>query len=141
MLPIEPLENPLGKPRLHFLVEIRSVSGFSGSPVIVNDLPYSIQGTRPEPFQEFLLGIDCGHMPKDEKLMKSGIAAVVPAWRLTELLERDELKLDRQERERKKSEVQTDNRIIGDSSKANFTQADFEAALKKASRKIEPKKS
>jgi len=138
MLPIEPLENPIRKQRAHFLVEVRSVSGFSGSPVIVFDLPYSIQGTRPEHFQEFLLGIDCGHMPKDEKLMKAGIAAVVPAWRLTELLERQELVTDRRERERVKAEEKAGkHRIVGDSAKPELTQNDFGPGLKKNIRKIE----
>lgn len=142
MMPIETIENSLGNKREHFLVEIRSVSGFSGSPVFVYDLPFNYAGVRPEPFGQFLLGIDCGHMPKAKSLLESGIAAIVPAWRILELLEDEQLKQMRKEEEqirleqRKKMGV-----IVPDSAKAQFTRDDFEVALKKASRKIPPKNS
>lgn len=78
-------------------MEIRSISGFSGSPVFVYDLPFHLQGTRTEQFGQFLLGIDCGHMPGGQSLLRSGVAAVVPAWRIMELLECQQLKEARDE--------------------------------------------
>jgi hypothetical protein len=101
MVPSEEIENALGKKRPHYLVEVRSVSGFSGSPVFVYDapIPPSLQHVRPEQFPNFLLGIDCGHMPEHEERLSAGIAAVVPAWRLLELLEHPRIKQLREERE------------------------------------------
>jgi hypothetical protein len=86
MLPLENLKNGLEKSRPHYLVEMRSVSGFSGSPVIVHYTPVApTQGLR-SPFPSKLLGVDCGHLPVHEEPLSAGIAAVVPAWRIAELL-------------------------------------------------------
>jgi hypothetical protein len=116
-----------------FLVECRSLSGFSGSPVFVTtDQTYSGEdaqkvvrarqkemGYTPAPEDQervraigmsgtqgpWLLGVDFGHLPlfrpvfdKDEKTetdfrvdANTGIAGVIPAWRLLKLLEVDKL--------------------------------------------------
>ena len=84
-----------------FLVECHSVSGSSGSPVFVwipeerafkssfhsNEKfeQQTMSALRRERFppREFLLGIDWGHL--DEK-NPAGMAGVVPAWKLLELL-------------------------------------------------------
>lgn len=101
MVPSEDVTNALGKPRPHYLVEVRSVSGFSGSPVFIYDAPIPpfLQHVRPERFPNLLLGIDCGHLPEHEKQLSAGIAAVVPAWRLLELLEHPKIKVLREKRE------------------------------------------
>jgi hypothetical protein len=101
MMPSEELENALGRKRPHYLVEVRSVSGFSGSPVFIYDTPIPplSVNVRPEKFSNFLLGIDCGHLPEHEKYLSAGIAAVVPASRLLELLEHPDLKQKREDRE------------------------------------------
>jgi len=119
MMPLEEIENGIGKKRKHFLVEVRSVSGFSGSPVFVYDVPTSpsLDNVRPERFTSLLLGIDCGHSPKREKQLSAGIAAVVPAWRLVELLEHPKMKRMREEKEIEvKKEMEESRRIIPDAS-------------------------
>jgi hypothetical protein len=91
MLPSEKIRNALGKERPHFLVEVRSVSGFSGSPVFVYDAPGSVmKGARHSILPDMLLGIDCGHLAEHEEHISAGMAAVVPAWRLLELINRAE---------------------------------------------------
>jgi hypothetical protein len=66
-----------------------------------------------------------------------GVAIVVPADKIIEILERPELKAKREERE---ENVRRGRIPTPDLAKPRtFTQEDFEAALKKASRKIEPK--
>lgn len=81
-----------------FLVDMRSVPGYSGSPVLVY---YEAPGFRTQPHwtedmpiservkdqvesgiirKSWLLGIDWGHL-------EDGMAAAVPAWKLAELLE------------------------------------------------------
>lgn len=117
MLPSEEIGNALGKKRLHYLVEMRSVSGFSGSPVFVYDTPtpHSLTNVRPQMFSNLLLGIDCGHLPEHEKELSAGIAAVVPAWRLLELLEHPTMKRLREEREAElKKEAEKQRMIVGD---------------------------
>ena len=100
MMPSEDLLNGLGKKRPHYLIEVRSVSGFSGSPVFVYDFPGSVaRGMRGTTMPDLLLGIDCGHLPEQEKYISAGVAAVVPAWCLLELLEHPEMKRQREERE------------------------------------------
>jgi len=96
-LPLEDLKNFCGKYRPHFLVEVRSVSGFSGSPVFVYDAPVppSLVDVRKERFSNMLLGIDSGHMPTSDNQMSAGIAGIVPAWKLLELLNRPEFKEQR----------------------------------------------
>jgi hypothetical protein len=86
-LPSEKVKNGLGIARPHFLVEVRSVSGFSGSPVFIYDTQGSVgRGARHIAMPDMLVGIDCGHVAQHEEHISAGIAAVVPAWRLLELL-------------------------------------------------------
>jgi hypothetical protein len=87
-----------------FLVDLRSVSGFSGSAVVIY---YTQPGTlsitigEPRPRRTLLseywvLGVNWGHLParlrlredaQDTRvLLDSSLAGVVPAWKLTELL-------------------------------------------------------
>lgn len=87
-----------------FLVDMRSVSGFSGSAVLIY---YTQPGTlsitigEPRPWRTLLseywvLGINWGHLParlrmrenaQDTRvLLDSSMAGVVPAWKVTELL-------------------------------------------------------
>lgn len=101
-----------------FLVEMRSLSGFSGAPVMVH---YVTVGTRAQPDPQidggvaysslvtnkaWLLGVDWGSVPSipnllgdqtDRSQMPSGMAAVVPAWKITELLNIDEFVAARRE--------------------------------------------
>lgn len=121
MMPDEPVPSPLGLKQESFLVETRSLAGYSGSPVFVHFL----QGA-PRPKEQnmglvvrpsigpFLLGVDWGHMQIVERIKEadgitdaksevsgnnlgwlvnsnSGQMAVAPAWRLLDLLTSDEL--------------------------------------------------
>jgi hypothetical protein len=104
MMPIEPIRTRDGE-QIAFLVECRSLSGFSGSPVYA----WIPAGWRPNyrPFQvpqgPWLLGINCGHitLPEMVKTLSRGkqirveehsaIEVVIPAWRLQKLLNREEL--------------------------------------------------
>jgi hypothetical protein len=116
MMPSEEIQNGLGNKRPHFLVEVRSVSGFSGSPVFVYDFPGSVsKGQRNFVRPDLLLGIDCGHLPEREQQLSAGIAAVVPAWRLLELLEHPAMKKVRDDREAQmKKEAEKQGTIVGD---------------------------
>ncbi len=136
MMPLEPLRNKYGNLRKHYLVEIRSVSGSSGSPVFIYDLPYAPEGVRNEQFGQFFLGVDCGHIPNEEQLLRSGIAVVIPASSVMELLNQPDLKDVRENKEKESAEYALKVRIIvPDSSTEKITKQDFEEALKKVSRK------
>ena len=108
MLPDEAAPIRLGDiDQVAFLVESRSLSGFSGSPAFVKLSDTRLfTGDRPPaswiPVGLRFLGVNCGHMPfwsrvRDQKNhtsfiedmwveTNSGIAVVIPAWRLLKLL-------------------------------------------------------
>jgi len=95
-----------------FLVEMRSISGHSGSPVFLhyNDATLHMQqGLRWQtPSSGIrLLGIDWGHLEQVSSgistgtgAWNAGIACVVPAWKITELLEDEGLVKERKKTER-----------------------------------------
>jgi len=102
MLPGEPIYQ---KERAYwqesFLVESRSLSGFSGSPVFLYIPPFSYRfrsgDFTPEAISPetslYLLGIDWGNMRLEDEanMTNTGIMAVVPVWKLAELLESDDV--------------------------------------------------
>ncbi len=142
MSPNEPLENLLHKKTSLFLCEVRSVSGFSGSPVFVYDTPYNRSGARSEPFYHFLLGIDCGHLPVYEEPLSAGISAIIPAWRIMEIINRPELV---ELRAAEMKELVEDRRrarrsgiIVPDSTGKELLKQDSEDALKKVGRRTAP---
>lgn len=116
MMPLEPIKHPRGHLQESFLVETRSLSGYSGSPVFVHILPFSkrpgVEGWSTEK-GPWLLGVDWGHIRFYEKVLEkngdeygndvpvqegwrvqtnSGMTGVVPAWRLSELLNTEPLR-------------------------------------------------
>ncbi len=95
-----------------FLVEMRSSSGYSGSPVFVyippSDLPF--RRIKEHACGPWLLGINCAHFfdwgriyegdkktCHDELLaqLNTGMAAIIPAWKLRELLNDSKLVKER----------------------------------------------
>ncbi len=109
-----PIPNPWGFTQESFLVECRSVSGYSGSPVFI----YRVQSTvsaglvaigadRGKASLPRLLGADWGNLDRvgandyaidwagseaDESFpRRSGMLVAVPAWRLAELLDSKEV--------------------------------------------------
>lgn len=126
MMPHEPIFNSYtGLNQESFLIELRSLSGYSGSPVFVFTMPWfprpgaSMASSRSQ--GPFLLGIDWGHfadfkpvLNKDKRTFaephcyvgqNSGFAGVVPAWKLQEVLDMPELRGSRQQREKGVGEV------------------------------------
>jgi hypothetical protein len=96
MMPWEPVETARRIDQEAFLVEARSLSGYSGSPVFVT--PYGFFEDNESMSWDFymgisvhLLGIDCGHLPERQNMTgNSGMMVVVPAWKLLELLGTEE---------------------------------------------------
>jgi hypothetical protein len=119
MMPIEPVRNERGIDQEAFLVEARSLSGFSGSPVFVIIPPLSFRGSQAAPglrpeLHMFVLGVDWGHHHDRGRVLdqsgdslpegwfvslNSGIMTVVPAWRITAMLEAGELADTRRKRD------------------------------------------
>jgi hypothetical protein len=96
-----------------YIVEMRSISGFSGAPVFVYDSADALPnwardeagyGTKllaledSNPFL-FLLGINWGHLQAKEYLVHSSMAGVVPGWQLLDLLDSEEARIQRKERD------------------------------------------
>jgi len=133
-----------------FLVEARSLSGYSGSPVFVYIPPLAPRpgkGLTSERYGPFLLGIDWCHLATFEEVLEddketpvperwyvrshSGMMAVVPAWKLQEILNLEGLVKERQEFENKELAEQKKKRgaAVLDSPKAEgVTKEEFEEA-------------
>jgi hypothetical protein len=154
MMPAEQIQTKLGYADV-YLIEARSIGGLSGSPVFVRPtihLPVRDATTGMEQHGFFvghgatLLGLMQGHWDIEESEINSprvvhnskrgvnmGFAIVVPAIKIMETINRSELVTRRRELE----QVELDKMIpAADSMQREFTQEDFEAALRKVSRKI-----
>jgi hypothetical protein len=102
-MPGQPLRGECGTEQESYLIECRSIGGFSGSPVFVHIPPFS---WRPDNtihthyFGPALLGVDWCHTFYPEPVMDSsgreldsyvqshsGLMGVVPSWKLAELIE------------------------------------------------------
>ena len=99
----------IGKPMEAFLVECRTIPGYSGSPVFVHIPPGSVHRVKNEiqetkkPRGPWLLGLVCASLQTYEDVkqkrnladtpyvseMTTGMLLVVPAWHLTNLIEND----------------------------------------------------
>jgi hypothetical protein len=104
MMPGEPVVDGRGFNVEAFLVEMRSLSGFSGSPVFVHIAPgtYRGNGTMMPFYSEAigLLGIDAGHKTLRARVvdrragqatdldvdLNTGISIVVPVWKIKQVL-------------------------------------------------------
>jgi hypothetical protein len=175
MMPHEPIRDRYGIDQESFLVECRSIPGYSGSPVFLSMTPaVKIRGRvdlenfwKLSPHHPasgpWLLGVDWCHLSNDEPIFdvhgdektrhegmvarsNTSMAGVIPAWLLMELLNEEDLVRQREEedkaisKQRNKSHVVEDSADKSDSEDSRFTQHDFEAALRKVSRKISPPK-
>jgi hypothetical protein len=120
MMPWEPVpQEGTGFLQESFIVEGRSVAGYSGSPVFVHIPPFAHRPKKPtvieaKSYGPWLLGVDWGHLKIAEKIIdrggkehpdglkvhaNSGMSAVVPAWKLKELLYQPELAEGRERNE------------------------------------------
>jgi hypothetical protein len=145
--PKEPVVLQSGYRQEAFLVETRSLSGYSGSAVFVHRqdekglLPHDRWPIRKRRFREpfeghRLLGVDCGHFPlynpvefrKDERrpwiksetfrsVQNSGHVIVVPAWRLYDLLHDPHLVRARKQKEDELSAVKASSMAVPDLSR------------------------
>jgi hypothetical protein len=165
----EPIGNDSGINQDSFLVEMRSIPGFSGSPVFVYINPSL---ARPPHFMTpinapynqawhgpWLLGIDWSHLTSFKPVLdknrrdraqppqwveiNSGMAGVIPAWRIQEILELPEFVRQRRETDNQISETHiTQGLTISNYAQPNtFTGADLEADLRKAARRVKSSES
>lgn len=118
MAPLEPIKHERGIMQDSYLVEARSIGGFSGSPVFAD--PGSFYHAE-KGFVDFymqavirLIGIDWCHLHRTMPVLEkdgetpvtqgwriyenTGMMGVVPAWKLLELLDDEDVVRDRTER-------------------------------------------
>jgi hypothetical protein len=169
MLPFEKIRLQSGHMQEAFLVETRSLSGYSGSPVFVYKPVSMSTVSLSDPYefasspsitdlvgQPALLGIDCGHVRSFDPVLdasgkpqsygwrvesNTGMAIVIPAWRLYDWLQTEEMSVQRKEKDRQYQGEQEANKqnssVAFDVAKPDsFTPEDYQDALKRASRKI-----
>jgi len=115
-MPGDPIVTETGHKQESFLVEIRSMSGYSGSPVFVRYTTHvTPPGAKKYPYagilvQGFglLLGVDFCHIHSREPVIdnvtkrpvnpdwyvssNTGMAGIIPAWKLADIFENEELK-------------------------------------------------
>jgi hypothetical protein len=122
MMPSEPFARSLAS-RVDeaFLVEFRSIGGYSGSPAFIHEVPFHLRDKAAHihkwSYGPHLLGVDVGHIRKKEPLLSkriinnresyspvpdrfyetnTAVAAIVPAWKIVELLDREDVKSARE---------------------------------------------
>jgi len=155
MLPGEKI--PFGDKLIYAdLIELRSFGGLSGSPVFVREtvqIPHQLFTKRGQvvplwgmgPFWFF--GSIIGHWdepanftPLQKEAVNMGVSPIVPAHKIKEIILQAELiemmkKVDDEMRAKNQKGAKLD---FAQSKQDSFTKDDFEAALKKVSRKIAP---
>lgn len=105
------IKNEFGKAQESYLVETRSIGGYSGSPVFGYKQPFQLKAGAAarvidnQHWGPALLGVDWGHSGQVECVFdasgrelqmyvesNTGLSLVIPSWRLLELLNSDALK-------------------------------------------------
>lgn len=118
MMPSEPIPVHNRPDQIAFLVEFHSIGGYSGSPVFVNPYFWGISISK-QIFGIPLLGVDFMHFPNwatvkesDQKTdcagrlqvaLNTGVAGVIPAWKISDILNSEEMVSQRLEAENKAS--------------------------------------
>lgn len=167
MMPHEPIRDHYGIDQESFLVECRSIPGYSGSPVFLSPMVPAVKIRGRVDLDSFwklsphhpasgpwLLGVDWCHLPNYEPIFdvqggkktehkgmvaqsNTSMAGVIPAWLLRELLNEEDLVKQRDEEDKAITKERNKSNVVEDSSdETEFTKQDFEAALKKVSRKV-----
>jgi hypothetical protein len=116
-MPVEPIKQNGRHLQESYLVECKSVAGYSGSPVFAYIPPFAIRpGIREvssKSYGPWLLGISWGHLNEWKPVcdaggdpvgtyqvgVNSGMMGVVPVWKLTEMLNHPTVIEKRKERE------------------------------------------
>ncbi|MHB8384170.1 MAG: S1 family peptidase [Candidatus Binataceae bacterium] len=145
MMPLEPLESTDGFLQESFIIECRSIGGFSGSPVFVrrrrDELP-DVSFPKPGPpsdYRQWLLGINWCHLHEHLENVytvnenneledtpyrvraNSGFAGVIPAWKLRDLIDGDIARAMREEDERAMTTKKAKSAITLDSGRRQPT--------------------
>lgn len=121
MMPRQPILHPVYDwPEESFAIELRSRSGYSGSPVFAYVAPnaprYKESETFGTKYAQWFLGVNWGALTQSTPVLtkhgiehpeglhsaiSTGVNGIVPAWRLSELLQSDRLVGMRDEEERR----------------------------------------
>jgi hypothetical protein len=147
MLPFEPVyQEDRDFYQDSFLVEAHSVNGFSGSPVFLQKPitlreqgysdgdPNRSYSSKSYKEKTFLLGVDWGHFdfkgelidPRSRKVkVPSGMMCVVPAWKLDELLQSEDLRMQRKELDKEIKKKEKDGATMD----SELTKEEFERVL------------
>lgn len=153
-----------------FFVEFRSIGGYSGSPAFLCEPPFHLMD-KAKLYHKWsllphLLGLDLGHIKTLEPLLEkkvergkaryaevpgkfyetnTAMATIVPAWQIAALLDREDVVMRRQkDAEEIRQRTAGSDDLALDSARAvepEFTQQDFEADLRKVTRRVKPSES
>jgi hypothetical protein len=132
-----------------FLVEVHSISGYSGSPVFVRPFNTAKLFAVPEVSNledgrrfkakfagPWLLGVDWGYInTHDQTKNNTGISGVVPVWSLLDLLNTEKLQMQRKKEQDEKAAKAGGSTLTSEEHEP-LSMQEFEQALKKASRRL-----
>lgn len=156
LMPGEPIRHMTrGINQESFLIEMHSIPGYSGSPVFMQFLKgtprYGFEGVATGTFGPYLVGIDWCHLNDyapvvyqadtdsqvEDYVVKSnlGMAGVLPAWKILDLLNLEEEMKRRREGDKQISKLKGKGGASLDVATAPFTRDDFQQVLEKVSRK------
>lgn len=154
MMPTDPIPTDKYGPMEAYLVEGRSIGGLSGSPVFIRETLNLTGGTvdaKPKYMlgqgSLYLLGLMHGHWDvpvnfktnEQAEAVNMGIAIVVPAKKILEVLNHPELVAMRKRINNQIGEDRTPTMDAALEATESFTKEDFEAALCKVSQKVDSK--
>lgn len=142
-----------------YLVEVRSIGGLSGSPVLVHIPPHRCITDRDRPHDGMALplGVIRGHWNIESSMqdwtddfvsptekIHSGIAMVTPIEEAVKAIMEDQKLKDQRKRLEDalvKGQMMVEDSGFEENADPPFTKNDFEDALKKVSRRIQPSRS
>jgi len=166
MMPWEPLVAETGLKQESYLVEARSLPGYSGSPVFVYDNPVYPRPEEQTPLNPanhmwgpYLLGIDWCHLYRWAEVVgadkrtpvepsmwvkeNTGMMGVIPAWKLIDILQMEEIAMGRREAEQRwldDNQKASEGVSLDNAAQDNgvFTKDNFLRDLRRVTRRVEP---
>jgi hypothetical protein len=119
MMNDEPIQNPDTEHwQETFLAEVKTIPGYSGSPIFLN-LPqyryinhpaYNSDEERKYQARQWLLGIEWSNIP-DLFDHNTGMSGVIPAWKIAELLDKEVFQMQRKKGDEIEAARQSKSRI------------------------------
>jgi len=150
MMPEDPVQTDYGL-MMAYLIELRSIGGLSGSPVYVH-LQWADPKHKRTGHILYWLGMIHGHWNVGEETsidipihdkgqqLNTGIGVVVPAYKILEILDREEIMAMREESKHRFAKMKVPTKDSKIKSQQGITQKEFFKVIDKASQPVQENK-